>query len=222
MAEHVVPVREAYPNNSERAKNKIQRNSDVVENEEPKKVTKGKIIKRKKPIVRRFTDSFGTREGQGVLEYIINDIIIPATKIMIVDSIINGAEMTILGETRRRSRSSNFRETRYDYDRVSYRGELDRRYKRDRDSRRYNDRDRAGLRDYEDIIFEKNDAEAVISSMIDLIEQYGEATVKDLYSLIGVTPEYTVGEFGWTNLSRATVRRVRDGYVLDFPPPRAL
>lgn len=228
MAERVVPVRENYPNNSERAKNELRKQKPSQESSEnisemPKKVIKGKIIKRKKTIGRRFAEAFGAREGQGVFDYILYDIIIPATQEMLVDSIIDGAQMAILGEVRgRRRRDNSYGRSRpYAYDQVSYRD--NRRYERGVDRRdRCDSKDRAGLRDYEDIVFEKNDAEDIISGLIDLIESYGQATVGDLYSLAGVTPEYTVGGFGWTNLSRATVRRVRDGYVLDLPRPIAL
>ena len=229
MAEHVVPTREEYPNNSRRAKSEMQREKRPqtdIPTEPPKKVTKGKVKKREKTLGRRFAEAFGAREGQGVLDYILHDIVIPATQNMIVDSIIDGAQMAILGEIRGRRNSSIYGRSRpYSYDRPSYRN--DRRYEQDRrDSRdrrdRYDSRDRAGLRDYEDIIFEKNDAENIISGLIDLIDRYGQATVGDLYSLAGITPEYTVGNFGWTNLSRATVRRVRDGYILDLPAPIGL
>lgn len=221
MAERVVPTRENYPNNSERAKNKVRRERES--NEKIEKVTKGTVVQRKKSFGKKFAEAFGAREGQGVIDYILYDIIIPATKNMVVDSIINGAEMAILGEVRgRRGYGSSSPRASYRYDRVSYRGD-DRRDYRDR----YDDRrPPRGLYDYEDILFEgphgKEDAEDVISGMIDILDAYGEVTVAALYELAGVTPEYTVGNYGWTNLSSAHSRRVRDGYVLDLPRAIAL
>lgn len=214
MAEHTVPIRDDYPNQSDRKR------------EEPKKVkvekvTTGKVVQKKKSFGRRFAEAFGAREGQGVIDYILYDIIIPATKNMIVDSIIDGAEMAILGEVRGRRRGYNdYRggsgRATYRYDRVSYRQD-DRDYRdRRNDDRDY--RDRRGLRDYEDIVFDtQRDAEDVISGLVDMIDSYGQATVGDLYDLAGLTPEYTVGNFGWRNLSSATVKRGRDGYFLDLP-----
>lgn len=216
MAEVRLPQEDDYPNNSNVLKDReVER--DAKPKKEPTKVTKGKVTQRKKPFGRRFAEAFGAQDGQGVFDYIIYDIIIPATKNMIVDSIIDGAEMAILGETRsRRRRPSDRGSTRYAYDRVSY---------RDRD-RRWNDRDRyedrrtrSNLRDYEDIVFDsKADAEEVISGLIEIIDVSGQATVLDLYDLSGLKPvDYAVGNYGWTNLSTATTERTRDGYVLYLP-----
>lgn len=215
MAERPMPEREVYPNNSDSAKAKI-RKTEEKEATKLKKVTHGKVIQKKKTFGRKFAEAFGAREGQGVIDYILYDIIIPATKNMIVDSIIDGAEMAILGEVRGRrgsGRGYNGDRSRYRYDRVSYRG--DDRDRRDGREDRY---DRRGMRDYEDLLFDsQNDAEDVLSSMIDMIEAYDQVTVADLYDLAGVTPEYTCGNYGWRNLSTARSRRVRDGYVLDLP-----
>lgn len=219
MAERPMPVSETYPNNSDRAKARIQ--------EEPQrpdkldKVTHGKVVQKKKSFGRRFAEAFGAREGQGVMDYILYDIIIPATKNMIVDSIQNGAEMMIFGEIQggRRRRGGYDSGRGYRYDRVSYRDDDRRGYGRDRrDDDRGDRRAPSGMRDYEDIIFDsKEDAEDVISNLVDLIDAYGQATVADLYDLAGLTPEYTCGNYGWRNLGSARSRHIRDGYVLDLP-----
>lgn len=221
MAKRAMPEPEQFPNKS----NAERERQATTRREAPKKVTKGKVIQKKKSLGRRFAKAFGIREGQGVLEYILQDIIIPATQNMIVDSIIDGAQMAILGDVRdRRSRYSGYSRPRYNYNRVSYRD--DPRDYRDRRGDRYNDRsdprdrDIRGIRDYEDLLFaSKGDAEEVISGLITLIDEYGQATVGDLFDLAGATPEYTVNNYGWVNLASACPRHVRDGYVLDLPRP---
>lgn len=219
MAERAIPEREQYPNNSDRAKEKAKADAKKPV-KEVTRVTKGKVHQRKKPLGRRFAEAFGAQEGQGVIEYILYDIIIPATKNMLLDSISDGVEMALFGEVRARRRrpgGGGGQRSRYDYDRVSYRNDdRDRRDMRDR-----RDRNRANLRDYEDIIFDsKADAEEVISGLVDLIDGYGQATVIDLYDLSGVTPPsdmYNMDNYGWTNLGSATSVRNRDGYVLNLP-----
>lgn len=213
MADRAMPER-AFPNNSDRAK---EASAKKPIKKEIAKVTKGKVRQRKKPLGRRFAEAFGAKEGQGVIEYILYDIVIPATKNMLLDSISDGVEMALFGEVRsgrHRRPSYGGSRSRYEYDRVSYRGdERDRRDSRDR-----RDRLRANVRDYEDIVFDsKADAEEVITNLVELIDQYGQATVADLYDSSGLTPEYTMDNYGWTNLSTATSRRDRDGYVLDLP-----
>lgn len=214
MANVNLPVREQYPNNSYAAKEKQEERKKKTP---PKKVTKGKVTQKKKPLGRRFAEAFGAQEGQGVLEYILYDIIIPATKNMLLDSISDGVEMALFGEVRSRRRRpggyNDVRSSRTNYDRISYRGDtFDRRDDRPRE------RLRANMRDYEDIIFDsKADAEEVITGLVDMIDAYGQATVSDLYDLAGITPEYTMDNYGWTNLSSATSSRTRDGYVLNLP-----
>ena len=51
-----------------------------------------------------------------------------------------------------------------------------------------------------------------------LIDQYGVASVGDLYDLANVsTTNYTVNKYGWTNIRSAQVIRSRDGYLLKMP-----
>lgn len=216
MAQRGMPEREAYPNNSDRAKTRQQ--EEITK--KPQKVTKGKVVQKKKTFFKRLKDAFGIKESQGVLDYIFYDIIIPATQNMVLDSIINGAEMAILGETRRgRSRRGYGSDRGYRaYDRVSYRDD-GRGYGRDRrDDYQESRRAPSGMNDYEDISFDfKEDAENVISGLVDMIDAYGQATVRDLYDLSGLSCDYTCGNFGWRNLGAARTRRGRDGYYLDLP-----
>lgn len=222
MAERRLPEDTIYPNNSDTARDR----ESTPKKPKIEKVTSGAVRKRKKPIGKRLAEIFGARDGQGVLEYILRDIIVPATQNMIVDSIIDGAEMAILGEVRPRSRAGS-RGTRYRYDRVSYRDD-DRDRMRRRDDRRDDARDdrrvRSSLYDYEDIGFDfQDDAEKVINGMLDILDTYGSVSVADVYDLSGVpAPDYTVENYGWTNLASATTRRTRDGYVLDLPRIRLL
>lgn len=229
MAERPMPER--YPNNSNYAKEREaerqtqsdKRDGSKAESKRKKveKVTRGKVVQRKPPWTRRMAEAFGAREGQGIFDYILCDIIIPATKNMIIDSISDGVAMAFGEAPRRRRSRSRDRGTRYDYDRVSYRDD-------DRRDDRYSDRRRAResskVRDYEDLLFtSKDDADDVISKLVDLIDQTGEASVLDLYEAAGVdAPDYAVGNYGWFKLGSAYPRRVRDGYVLDLPKPQVL
>lgn len=228
MAERPMPER--YPNNSNYAREReterrvrsgIENGTEEkTERQKVKKVTKGKVVQRKAPLGRRLAEAFGAREDQGIFDYIMCDIIIPATKNMIIDSISDGVAMAF-GEAPRRRRHSRDRGSRYDYDRVSYRDD-DRRD--DRYSERRRVRESSKVRDYERLVFtNKDDADDVISKLVDLIDQTGEASVLDLYEAAGMdAPDYAVGNYGWFKLGSAYPRRVRDGYVLDLPKPQIL
>ena len=64
-----------------------------------------------------------------------------------------------------------------------------------------------------------NDANDVLSYMIDNIEQYGLVTVADFYELSDVASKFTDHQFGWTNLDGVRVVPIRGGgFYISFPP----
>ena len=71
---------------------------------------------------------------------------------------------------------------------------------------------------YDDIFLEtRGEAEAVLTRMDELIDEYGTVSVSDLYDLVGVTGSFTDCKYGWTDLRSASVSRTRDGYMLKLP-----
>ena len=76
---------------------------------------------------------------------------------------------------------------------------------------------------YENIIIpSKAEAEATLVALTEIIGQYGKATVSDLYDAVGITGNYTDGNYGWTNLSTAYAERVGNGYMLILPKAKVL
>ena len=71
---------------------------------------------------------------------------------------------------------------------------------------------------YDDIVLEsRGEAEAVLSRMDEIMDEYNIVRVADLYDLVGVTGNYTDNNYGWTNIRNAKIVRVRDGYKIDMP-----
>ena len=66
---------------------------------------------------------------------------------------------------------------------------------------------------YDDLYFDnKDDAMNVLTSMDEIVDQYGVVTVADLFDLAGVTGNgYTDQNYGWTSTNSAEVVRGRDG-----------
>ena len=62
-------------------------------------------------------------------------------------------------------------------------------------------------------------AEKVLDAMFDLINGPGKASVSDYYQLAGISGRYSDEKYGWFDLKKVEVRRVRDGYSLDLPRP---
>ena len=199
-----------YPANSH-----MVRPTEKREQREKKvnKIIKGKVVKRKKTFKEKLAETFFSVDVGSVSSYIIYDVLIPAAKDTIEDLVKGSIEVLIRGESRgshtRRDKGKSY---------VSYSNY----YNRSRDDRRDDRRDTSARNrarhNFEDIILDsRGEAEEVLSHLVDLTEDYGVASVADLYDLVGMTGNFTDNKYGWTNLSDATVSRVRDGYIIDLP-----
>lgn len=199
---------EVYPGNSHKKRT-------TTEKEEPKKIEKvitGAVVTRKKTLIRRFTETFLGEDVGSVSSYLIQDVFIPAAKSTMYEMVRGGFEMLIFGEAKDGSHSRRERGSRVSYDKISYRDE--RRDMSPRNRARHN---------FDDVVIEsRTEADDVINCLVDLIEDYGFASVADLYDLVGITPNFTDNKYGWDNLRSAKPERVRDGYRLDLPRPTLL
>lgn len=71
----------------------------------------------------------------------------------------------------------------------------------------------------QDIVFQtREDAETALSSMEDVIKQYGVISLADVYDIVGrVAPSYATNKYGWKSLENAKVVRCREGYFIEVP-----
>ena len=177
------------------------------------KVVSGGVVSKKKPLTRKLSDTFLAEDIESVKSYVIFDVAIPAAKKFITDIICTAVE-ALFGEERSSKRSSS------GTSRVSY----NKYYENSRGERHQtnNSRNRSNY-SYDDIILEsRGEAEDVLDHLFELVENYGMASVADLYDLVGVQGNYTDNKYGWTNLSNAMVSRVREGYLLKLPKAQPL
>ena len=68
----------------------------------------------------------------------------------------------------------------------------------------------------------REDAENTLGILLTCVENYGMATVSDLYDLCGVDSTVTDATYGWTDLTGVRVIRVRRGYELALPKAQHL
>ena len=182
------------------------------------KVTKGKVKTQEKSALRKFGEAFIEDDYRDIKAYVISDVIVPAIKNLIFDSLIGSVEMALFGTaSRSRSRNGGRHET------TSYSSY----YKSGNNSSRRADDSRSRDRcDYQSVVFEERaDADEVLDTLQNLIEDYGQATIGDFYDAAGITPDDNFAkneEYGWTDLSRATIRRNRDGYMISMPREKYL
>jgi len=64
----------------------------------------------------------------------------------------------------------------------------------------------------------KEEADEVLDEMLECVEEYESATVKDLYDLADLPVNYTMYKYGWKNLDGAKVEECAGAYVLSMPP----
>lgn len=204
---------ENFPSNSNEAR--VLR--PVTPEREPlAKVVNGKFDRRKKPLGTRMREMFLGSDTKGVIDYVINDVLVPAFKDMITDSVTEGIQRMVFGDSRppRRSRPSNNTYSSSSHTNYTRYSTIPSR----RDDRPTISRRARATHDFDEIIIqERDEAEDVLTVLEDYVEKYGFASVKDLYELVGIEPNHVDDNWGWSNLNTARVRRVSNGYLLELP-----
>ena len=184
-----------YQSNSKKSKINTVEDKNKVD-----KIVKGKVKTKKKNSI---LASFINDDLQDIKKYIVEDVLIPTIKKTITDVVKNSIDMFFYGEVSRSNRSNSSR--------ISYSSYYD----RDREPR---SRSRRNSLLIDDIVLESRaEAEEVLDRLDEMIEEFGMASVLNLYDLIGVTAPFTADKYGWTDLRNATAVRVRDGYLLKLP-----
>lgn len=203
MAEVKLPQVPDYPGNSD---------SDKENAHQVEKVVKGAVVVRKKGVLGRIRDILIADDIDNVKEYAISEVIIPGLKNLIVDSV----SMLVLGSTFSRKGGRDDRE------KVSYKTM----YKSDRRGarrERERDRDQDDTPNWDEVYYETlSDADDVLSGMYDLLKEYDEVTVKDLYDLSGYKSSIFDDNYGWTSLRGVEIKRNRHGYYLNLPKPYSI
>lgn len=188
------------------------------------KVVEGRVVRRKKPLGKRFSEIFFGGDTKGVVEYIVNDVLIPAAKDTITDAVSQGIERMIFGESRSGGRRPSSRQGAFgggsssiNYSRYATSG------RRDETTRPPMSRRARGSHDFDEIILaSRAEADDVIEQLFDVLEKYDQVSVKDLYELVGENYHHTDEKWGWTNLRGAGVTRTGGGYLLNLPKTEPL
>ena len=188
------------------------------------KVVTGEVIQKPRSIGRKFKDIFLGGDLKSSARYVAGDVILPAIRDMIWDTISNGSKRIIYGESmQRRGRPTEYRP------RVQYSNPINPAYRSMRDPRErpyLPDQPhpaRREKREHNDIVLtQREDAELVVERLIDIIDKYEVASLADLYDLLGWNTSPIDNKWGWTYLGNVEVRQVRDGYLIDLPPLEAV
>lgn len=194
-----IPTPDMYPGNSYKSK------SEPIK---PSKVIKGNVVRKKKSFGKKLADVFISEDIDDVKGYILYEVLIPSIKTALADAISGGADMLLGTSTFRKRLSKDGKQTNYG---TFYKGNTT------MSSSRTTSSYRTGY-SYDDIILEtRGEAQDVLNTLVDYIDQYGAVRLSDLQEMVGTTGQFTDTYWGWTNLASATVRKVREGWLLDLP-----
>ena len=168
-----------------------------------------------KTVGRKFMSEFLADDIHNIKDYILWDVLLPAVKNAISDTITNGIDMLLFGQTRSRGTNTVKRITPYS---SLYNSNGNRIVKyNDISDQSRNNRGLSGYSYQEVILASRPEAEDVLAHMRIRLEHYGCVSVADLYDAVGEVPEMIDNKWGWTNLNGACIQRRSDGYLLCMP-----
>ena len=197
-----------YPGNSH--KSKEDRKTMSTGEKQIKKLVSKPAKTKKKGEIRKFAEEFIVDDIKSVKSYVVSDVLITTIKDTIWNIFTNTLDMFLFNGSKdhRKGRKTS---------KVSYRDYYD--SKNDRD-RKYEPRDRF---DFDDLEFDsRGEADAVLTGMLEVIEDYGVVSVSDMYDMADVTAPYTGNRYGWTSLRNAEVVRVRNAYIIKLPKAKPI
>lgn len=187
------------------------------------RVAEGEVIRRKRPMSKRFKEAILGGDSKSVGEYVLLDVLIPAIRDMISDAATTSIERMVYGgDVRPHGRRPSQRvggglgHTRYDRMGSSNRREDP------RDREPMSRRARA-QHDFDEVILSTRvEADEILTQMYDLLEKFDAVSVADLYELSGISSNHVDHRWGWVDLTGSGITRTRSGYLLDLPRPEPL
>lgn len=208
-----------YAGNSKKAKGEVsgeKKPEKVVE-----KVVVGEVVVQKRSLMRKFKDTFIEQDLKTVSRYLVSEVMIPAARNMIAETVNKGVDRVLFGGSMTRRGYGGYSAG----PRITYNSPVSRALRGDipRNAPPLEIGPRRASRYHDDLIMSsRDDAEAVLQAMIDIIDKYEIVSVGDLNELVGRPSSYTDNKMGWIYLGDVQIRQIRDGYLIDFPPPEPI
>lgn len=201
-----------FPSNSQKVvKPQITKPEKNVE-----KIISGDVVARKKPIGKRISEAFTGDDAQAAGNYVLFEVVLPTFKSMLSEAVSQGVERMLFGDARPRS-SVGMKGMHTAYNKISSGGNP---YSAKMPQM---SRPARAAHNFDEIVLEsRSEAQEVIDRLVLFVEEYGVATVSDLYSLVGITGSFTDDKWGWTDMRGAEVRMIRGGFLVNLPRPMPL
>lgn len=212
-----------YPSNSNNERlnpgvpiSEPARKLSVTAKTEPSRVSnpvaKGRL--KKDSTAKKAVKSMIKVDGHQIKEFVFGEVLIPTLKDAVYKIITNGLSMVLFDRVDgpRESRSG-LTGTRISYSGY-YRGDNPPRESR---SDRYSRRE-SFVPDGQIVYTTRQEAEDIIDGMADIIDQYGQVSIADMYDLSDVSaPPHTYNRYGWRTTRDFYTRHTADGWVIVTP-----
>lgn len=186
-------------------------------------VVESKVVTKKKPLGRRFMETFFGGDFRSAAEYLAAEVLLPEARRIIVEMAWKGTERVVFGDSKARPRDSIYGpNTRFDYSNLG-RDPRERRTSRSRGSANLPDQHsrpgvQRGRASDQDLVFtSREDAQRVIEALSLIIDKYEIVSVADLKELVGIPTVHTDQKWGWDRLVDVNIRQIREGYLLELP-----
>ena len=215
-SEEISGLKKLYPSNSSISKEQSSLNNakNETKKEPAKQIVTAKV--RKQGLVRKLGKSIIEDSLETAKEKAYNEIIVPGFKELIFDTITEIFNVMLFGgEVSSRYQPTHTSRNRAE-SQTSYSGYYDQK------NRRIPKRQDISYEPDTIIIDTRGEALAVLNELDSMIHRYGQASVADFYDLVGVTSDWTDNRYGWLNLREASIKPVRDGFMIILPRTRAL
>lgn len=192
--------------------------------EETEPVVLGKVVRRRPPLGKRLLKMFFSGDSDSVMSYVVGQVLVPALQDLFTDMVNQTIQKAVYGSVRP---GTGYRAAARSTSAIG------------RPVVSYNQFGPGGTRPTpavaparppvqqqpheripidELVLEDRIDAENVLIKLMDAVQQYGQATLGQLYRETKQPSVYTDHRWGWTNLDAARVVRVAGGYMFDLPP----
>lgn len=195
------------------------------------KITQGKVVARKKPLGTRLKDNLIGGNARTVWGTAALAVIVPALRDMFADYARESVDMLIYGESRGRYRAPHYGgNNAWSPYGAQYRpsstappspGGGRWSSANTQQPQAVAPSPRHG---FDEVQFEsRGEAEQVLDTLGEIVNNYGSATLADLCDMTGMPNPYTNNKYGWTSLQGAGVHHGRGGvYLLSLPKPEPI
>jgi hypothetical protein len=216
-----------YVGNSKKSKEEPSEQQQVSEKvtvkKKVEKVVTGTVVEKKPSIGQKMKGVFFGAGFKSTGVYILEEVLLPALRDLIVDTVRRGTERAVYGDSSYRTPRGREYGPRTTYNATPVRRQVYETTARERGhvpDQPLRPRNRRGGLEF--ILQSRSEAEDVLEQLSAALEKYEYVTIADLRETLGLKVEYTDNKWGWTVLNDVEIRQIREGYLLDLPPAEAL